>query len=386
MPDAQVIPFGGGDGDRRARRADGRTGSRAQGRAGSPAGADSSEGEVPVRDVPRRSAEHREHRANLTGRAGEESDGPAEGPAEESAPGDGATVHDLVAMLDQMATELLGGDWEQRLADLFAWLRRRLSGAYSVDEFGFDPELNQLFMTLLRPMYERYFRVETRGLEHIPAKGGALVVSNHSGTVPLDALMTQLALADHHPTGRHLRMLGADLLYAMPFLGEVARKSGHTLACNADAERMLGQGEIVGVWPEGYKGIGKTFGERYRLQRFGRGGFVSAALRTRVPIVPVSIVGAEEIYPMLGNLKTLARLIGVPYIPITPTFPWLGPLGAIPLPSRWIIEFGAPIRTDGYPPGAADDPMLVFDLTDRVRETIQHTLYKLLMQRRSVFF
>ncbi|MGH3343726.1 MAG: lysophospholipid acyltransferase family protein [Carbonactinosporaceae bacterium] len=370
MPDAQVIPFDGGDGDRRARRADGRAEPRGQGHAG-PRPAGTSEGEVPVRDVPRRTR---------TKRAGDD------GSAEESTPRDGGTVHDLAAMLDQAATELLGGDWEQRLADLVAWLRRRLSGDYGVDDFGFDPELNQLFMMLLRPMYERYFRVETRGLEHIPAKGGALVVSNHSGTVPLDALMTQLALADHHPAGRHLRMLGADLLYAMPFLGELARKSGHTLACNADAERMLGQGEIVGVWPEGYKGIGKTFSERYRLQRFGRGGFVSAALRTRVPIVPVSIVGAEEIYPMLGNLKTLARLFGLPYIPITPTFPWLGPLGAIPLPSRWIIEFGAPIRTDGYPPGAADDPMLVFDLTDRVRETIQHTLYRLLMQRRSVFF
>jgi 1-acyl-sn-glycerol-3-phosphate acyltransferase len=198
--------------------------------------------------------------------------------------------------------------------------------------------------------------------------------------------MTQLALLDHHSGRRHLRMLGADLVFQTPVVGELARKTGTTLACNADAERLLRKGELVGVWPEGFKGIGKPFSERYKLQRFGRGGFVSAALRTQVPIVPCSIVGAEEIYPILGNMKTLARLLGLPYVPITPTFPWLGPLGAIPLPSKWIIEFGEPIRTDGLGPEAADDPMLVFNITDQVRETIQHTLYRLLMQRRSVFF
>ena len=117
-----------------------------------------------------------------------------------------------------------------------------------------------------------------------------------------------------------------------------------------------------------------------------RGGFVAAALRTGVPIVPCSIVGAEEIYPIIGNLKTVARLIGVPYVPVTPTFPLLGPLGLIPLPSKWIIEFGAPVDTAALGSQAADDPMVVFDLTDQVRETIQQTLYALLLQRRSAFF
>jgi 1-acyl-sn-glycerol-3-phosphate acyltransferase len=148
---------------------------------------------------------------------------------------------------------------------------------------------------------------------------------------------------------------------------------------------LLGAGEVVGVWPEGFKGIGKPFSERYRLQRFGRGGFVAAALRTKSPIIPTSIVGAEEIYPMIGNAKLLARLFGLPYFPITPTFPWLGPLGAIPLPSKWFIHFGEPIPTDGFPEGAAEDPMLVFDLTDRVRERIQQQLYDLLAKRPSVF-
>jgi 1-acyl-sn-glycerol-3-phosphate acyltransferase len=273
------------------------------------------------------------------------------------------------------------------LADVLAFLRRRITGDYPIDDYGFDPELTDtVFFAALRPLYEKYFRVETRGLENVPDTGGALIVANHSGTIALDALMTAVALRDHHPAHRFLRMLGADLVFRLPVVAPIARKSGTTLASGEDAERLLASGELVGVWPEGFKGIGKPFSDRYKLQRFGRGGFVAAALRTGVPIIPVSIVGAEETYPMLGNMKTLARLLGLPYLPITPTFPWLGPLGLIPLPSKWLIEFGTPIRTDELGPAVADDPMVVFDLTDEVRETIQHTLYALLAQRSSVFF
>jgi 1-acyl-sn-glycerol-3-phosphate acyltransferase len=279
-------------------------------------------------------------------------------------------------------------DWERKLAGGLAFLRRRLTGDYEVDDFGFDPDLtDHVLLPPLRPLYDKWFRVETRGLENVPDDGGALIVANHSGTVPIDAIMTSLALLDHHPAHRHLRLLGADLVFSLPIVAPLARKSGNTLACNADAERLLSADELVGVFPEGFKGIGKPFSERYKLQRFGRGGFVSAALRTGKPIIPCSIVGAEEIYPMIGNAKTLARLAGVPYLPITPFFPWLGALGAIPLPSKWIIEFGEPIETSELGgAAAAEDPMLVFNLTDQVRETIQSTLYTLLMQRRSVFF
>jgi 1-acyl-sn-glycerol-3-phosphate acyltransferase len=292
------------------------------------------------------------------------------------------------AALQHAAREAFGDQWEPQLAQLLALLRRRLTGAYEVDEFGFDPEVaEKLMLTLLRPIAEKWFRVEVRGIENIPAEGGALIVSNHSGTVPVDALMTMVAVHDH--TGRFLRALGADLVFRMPFVGEMARRGGATLACNEDAERMLRGGEIVGVWPEGFKGIGKPYSERYKLQRFGRGGFVSAAIRTGVPIIPTSVVGAEEIYPLVGNVPSLARLLGVPYVPITPLFPWLGPLGMVPLPSKWLLEFGEPIRTDELDDGtqgAADDPMLVFNVTDQVRETIQQTLYDLLMKRDSVFF
>ena len=277
-------------------------------------------------------------------------------------------------------------DWEATLAEALAFLRRRLTGDYAVDEFGFDADLTDgVILPLLRPLYRRWFRVETSGLHHVPDEGGALVVANHSGTVPLDALMVSVALHDDHPAQRHLRMLGADMLFRMPVLGQLSRKHGTTLACNADAERLLRCDELVGVWPEGFKGIGKPFADRYKLQRFGRGGFVSAALRTGRPIIPCSIVGAEETYPKIGDLPALARLLNLPYFPVTPTFPLLGPLGAVPLPSKWLIEFGEPIPTAELGPEAADDPMLVFDLADQVRETIQLTLYRLLGRRRNAF-
>ena len=278
-------------------------------------------------------------------------------------------------------------DWERRLGESLAFLRRRLTGQYEVDDFGYDAELTEhVLLPLCRPLYKYWFRVEMSGLENIPDDGGALIVANHAGTMAaIDAVMVQLGIHDEHPASRPLRLLGADLVFQTPGLGEYARKAGSTLACNPDAERLLSTGELVGVWPEGFKGIGKPFSERYKLQRFGRGGFVTAALSAGVPIIPCSIVGSEEIYPKLGEAKLLARLLGLPYFPLTATFPWLGPLGLIPLPSKWLISFGEPIPT-AHLTEHADDPMLVFNLTDQVRETIQQTLYNLLRHRRTAFF
>jgi len=265
-------------------------------------------------------------------------------------------------------------------------LRERLAGDYAVDDFGFDPEFtDKVLMQLVRPFYRKWFRVEVSGIDAIPTDGGALVVANHSGTIAVDSVMTQVAIHDEHPAHRYLRMLGADLVFQTPFLGDLARRAGHTLACHDDAERLLESGEVVGVWPEGFKGIGKPFAERYRLQRFGRGGFVSAAVRTGTPIIPTAIVGAEEIYPMIGNAPLLARFLGLPYFPITPTFPALGPLGMVPLPSKWLIHFDDPIPTDHLPPGSADDPAVLFEITDQVRERIQRRLYDLLAQRGPAF-
>lgn len=281
---------------------------------------------------------------------------------------------------------------DRRVAATLAFLRRRLAGQYEVDEFGFDPDLTEsVLYPLLRPLYYHWFRTEMSGAEHLPTTGPALLVANHSGTVALDALMLVVGVHDElgrtagaSRPSRHLRLLGADFLFRAPVMSELTRKSGGTLACNPDAERLLRAGDLVGVFPEGTKGVGKPYRERYQLQRFGRGGFVAAALRTGAPIIPVSIVGAEETYPKLGDIPVLARLLGLPYFPVTATFPWLGPLGLVPLPSKWFIEVGEPIDTSAWV-GQADDPLVVFNLADQVRETIQHTLRRLLELRPSAF-
>jgi 1-acyl-sn-glycerol-3-phosphate acyltransferase len=291
---------------------------------------------------------------------------------------DGTSIADATGQTPDEAA------WERRLAEALHLLRRRLTGSYDVDDFGFDAELTEQCLALLRPLAEKWFRIEVSGIDNIPAQGGALVVSNHSGTIPLDGLMTGLVI--HDQAGRFLRMLSADLIFKMPFIGQFARKSGVTPASTEDAERLLSRGEIVGSWPEGFKGMGKPFSERYRLQRFGSSGFVSAALRSGVPIVPCSVVGAEETYPLVANVPSLARLLGLPYLPVTPMFPWLGPLGLVPLPSKWLIDFGEPIRPDSSAAVDPDDPMLVSSVSDQVRDTIQQTLYRLLGRRSGVFF
>jgi 1-acyl-sn-glycerol-3-phosphate acyltransferase len=278
-------------------------------------------------------------------------------------------------------------DTDEAIANALAFLRRRLTGDYDIDVFGFDRELTEhVLMPLARPLYRSYWRVSATGLHNVPDDSGALIVANHSGTLPFDAIMTKVALLDDHPSHRHLRELAADLALRVPVIGALARKTGNTLAHDDDAIRLLEAGELVGVWPEGFKGVGKHYRDRYKLQRFGRGGFVEVALRTQTPIIPVAIIGAEEIFPIIANVKFLARLFGFPYFPITWQFPALGPLGLMPLPSKWLIDFGEPIDTTPYGPEAADDPMLVFELTDRVRDTIQQMLYRNLMGRRSIFF
>jgi len=286
-------------------------------------------------------------------------------------------------MLDELVDNDAGSSAIDRLR---AFMGRRLKGDYPIDEFGYDEELTrEILMPLLRPLYERYFRVRTLGVGRIPNEGPALLVSNHSGTIPIDAVMMQYAVAAEHPAERVVRMVGADLVWTTPFVSHLARKTGNAVACDEDAFALLERDQLVAVFPEGFKGVGKGWSERYRLQRFGRGGFIEVALRARVPIIPVAIVGAEEAFPMVGNARTLASLLRFPYFPITPTFPLLGPLGLIPLPSRWVIEFGEPIAMDQYPDDAADDKMFVFDLTDSIRDRIQQMVYKGLKYRGGTF-
>jgi len=274
-----------------------------------------------------------------------------------------------------------------RVANAAEFVRRRAAGEHEVDpESGFDPELNRaVLMPAARALYRGWFKVKMRGLQHVPSDGPALVVANHSGVLPLDALMLQVGILDEHPARRNLRLLSADLVYSVPLLGRIARASGHVPANPAEAERLLAAGELVGVFPEGFKGIGKPFRDRYRLQRFGRGGFARLALRQGIPLVPCAIVGAEEIYPMVADWTEVAARLRLPYFPITPLFPWLGPLGAIPLPSNWLIEFCDPVRTDGFTPDQPEDDDVISELADKVKDTIATKIDELLAERGPAF-
>ncbi len=279
------------------------------------------------------------------------------------------------------------GPWMRRLANAAEFIRRRAAGEYVVDpESGFDPDLNSaVLMPAARALYRSWFRVQMRGLEHVPSAGPGLIVGNHSGVLPIDAVMLQVGLLDEHPAARNLRLLSADLVYSVPVLGRVARASGHVPANPAEAERLLKAGELVGAFPEGFKGIGKPFSDRYQLQRFGRGGFARTALRTGVPLIPVAIVGAEEIYPMVADWSELAARLKLPYFPITPLFPWFGPLGAVPLPSRWLIEFCDPVPTDGFTPDQCEDADVIAELADKVKDTIATKIDELLAERGPAF-
>lgn len=264
-------------------------------------------------------------------------------------------------------------------------LLRRLAGDYDEDDWGFDEEFADALLPFLELLYDRWWRVETIGARNVPSHGRAMLVANHAGIVPWDATMISVGLLREHPLPRYPRFLVLDWAFTLPYVSVAMRKLGGVVASPYNALRLLEQDELVAVFPEGIKGAGKPFKERYRLQRFGRGGFVEIALRTGSPIVPVAVVGSEEIYPQVGEVPALARLLRMPYFPLTPTFPLLGPLGTVPLPSRWRIEFGAPIPTDSFGPEAADDRSFVFELSERVRETIQRKVYENLVARGSAF-
>jgi len=256
-----------------------------------------------------------------------------------------------------------------------------------VDEFGRDPVFAGKIDGLLEFLYSRYFRVTVQGLANIPNDGRALLVANHSGSLPYDGAMLMHAVKRDHPQHRSVRPLVEDFVFHFPYLGTFMSRIGGVRACQENAERLLMQGECVAVFPEGIKGIGKLYRERYRLQRFGRGGFVKLALRTDAPIIPCAIVGAEEIHPMLTKLTWLTRSLGIPYLPITPTFPLLGPLGLLPFPTKWTLKIGEPLRYHrDFGKAAAEDRILVNRLSENVRTKIQEMIDELLARRRSVLF
>ena len=255
-----------------------------------------------------------------------------------------------------------------------------------LDEFGFDPAYTESFLSVFRWLYHSYWRVETTGVTNVPAGGRALMVANHAGVLPWDGAMIKTALFEAHPQPRHARALVASFLFGMPGLSRFLRRTGQAIGHPDDAHRLLERDELVLVFPEGVKGTGKGWSNRYRLRRFGRGGYVQTAIRAGAPIIPISVVGSEEIYPMIADLGLVADLFGLPYFPITPTFPLLGPLGMVPLPSKWRIQFHEPIRTDLCAPEDAEDQRLVLTLNDAVRDTVQEGVLENLKLRKGAFF
>ncbi len=290
-------------------------------------------------------------------------------------------------VVDDGLLEQLLADCAAAIAGIAQAVAGRAAGDYDEDDFGFDVAFTERLLPLATLLYKYWWRVDVAGIENVPSEGRGILVSNHAGGgIPFDGAMVKTAIYNHHPSPRHVRLLVLDWLMGLPWLADLMKQTGQVLASTPNAYELLKRDELIAVFPEGVKGMAKPFSQRYQLQRFGRGGFVRIALRTRSPIVPVAVVGSEEIYPKIANMPILPRLIGSPFVPVTPLFPWFGLLGLMPLPSKWFIEFCDPIDVSQYPPEAADDRSLVLELSERVRATIQERLRENLLTRKTPFW
>jgi 1-acyl-sn-glycerol-3-phosphate acyltransferase len=258
----------------------------------------------------------------------------------------------------------------------------------TVDDWGRSERFERAFdSTVVEFFYRYWFRCEVEDAGNVPDQGGALLVANHGGALPPDAQMIARALREEHPRGRRLYVTVEHFFKGYPGLAMLVSKIGGVPAHPANVHRLLAdERELVLVFPEGRKATEKPVRDRYRLRRFGRGGFVDAALEAGVPIVPVCVVGAEEAMPVFATSRLLARLTGTIYFPITPTFPWLGPLGMLAyLPAKFRIRFLPPVDTAAMGSAARVDRGLVQSVSDEVRARIQEGLYEMLGKRRSVW-
>lgn len=252
------------------------------------------------------------------------------------------------------------------------------------DEFGFSIETFARWEPFFRFLYEDYFKVEVRGIENIPSEGATILVGNHSGLLPLDGCMLTMAMCNSHESPRRVRYLVTDWFYDIPGLREWVSETGQVRATLENAEKLIANKEIVGVYPEGIRGVGKPYKYKYRVLDF-HPGFVKLAIETQTPLVPIATVGGDEIFPNLVNIKELALLLRMPFYPLTPGFPWLPfPLMFFPLPVKWLINVHKPIHL-GYPPERAKDKKLVLSIAREIQYEVQKDLNKLVSERKSVF-
>jgi 1-acyl-sn-glycerol-3-phosphate acyltransferase len=253
-------------------------------------------------------------------------------------------------------------------------------GPLGVDPFGFDPKTIASFAGPVRWLYRHYFRVLARGVDNVP-DDRVLLVSNHSGQLPFDGLMIAAALLFEREPPRVARSMVERWVPRLPFVSVTMARLGQVVGTPENCRRLLEREEAILVFPEGVRGLSKPFRRRYRLARFGT-GFMRLALQRNTPVVPVSVVGAEEQAPALANFERVGRALGAPAFPITPTFPWLGPAGLLPLPTRYRIRFGAPLRFEGE--GNEEDEV-IRQKVEAVRSAVQNQIDRDLAERTGIF-
>ncbi len=324
-------------------------------------------------------------------RTGQKSERVAQAPALPSALATAACA--LSKHISEETRDYLSQEWNRALGSILASptvqsIKAMLSywhAGEGADQFGMDPTLLEFMRPFFQFLYYNYFRVEVEGTRNIPRKGPAILVANHAGALPYDGAMVHLAVFNSLAGQRGVRFLVEDFVYNLPILGTFIQRIGGVRACHENAERLLDAGHLIAVFPEGVRGIGKEYDERYKLTRFGRGGFIRLAMRTGVPLVPVAIMGSEETHPIIWKSYRLAKPLGLPFVPFTPTFPWLGPLGLVPLPSKWKIKFSKERNFDEFDPSDAEDETLVKKHAESVRAEVQKMLDVMLAKRKNIW-
>ncbi|MCG3174175.1 MAG: hypothetical protein GMKNLPBB_02399 [Myxococcota bacterium] len=269
-------------------------------------------------------------------------------------------------------------EWRERLRNLTS---PRLN-EFGIDPFGLEPAFLKEALAVTSPVYRKYFRVQTYGIENIPAAGRCMLIANHSGQIPLDGAMIAMALMLDSPQPRIVRAMVEKWVPTIPFVGPFFVRCGQVTGTPENCRRLLEWDECILVFPEGVRGISKLYSQRYQLQEFGY-GFMRLALETKAPIIPVGVVGAEEQAPALYNAKGMAKLLGMPALPITPTFPLVPVLGLLPYPTKYHIHFGEPLLFDGDP---EDDDDVIGEKVDLVKSAISGLLHKGLKQRKHIFW
>jgi 1-acyl-sn-glycerol-3-phosphate acyltransferase len=268
-----------------------------------------------------------------------------------------------IGWLDQFLSE-----HERKVLVAFSSL---VEGEMPYDRYGFSPEVSKRAFPIAYALYRRYFRVKSTGHEHIPREGPAILAGNHGGLLPFDAAMGIVDVAIHSDPPRLTRAIVDLWAGSLPWINVLYARLGQVIGTRENFSDLLSNGQLVLVFPEGIEGIRKTISHRYTLQEF-RVGFIEQALREQAPIVPVAFVGSADQAPILYDIKPLAKLLGLPVAPITPTFPWLGPLGLLPYPVSYKIIYGEPMEFhQSYSAEDADDPVLVRDLAEQVRRRVQ---------------